>query len=169
MSRIGVAEVQRDVDDPSIGVVEQPERGVESCAGGHSRERQPLRVQAALERPRAHSALLGDQMDVGIAVGGQGGHELLHGRADVGDLRDHGAYQLYLSGHSRRFSYRWAAKLVKPIARSLGTMNVVLMLAIPVTKATLGVLFFMHVRYSSCLTWVVVPGGFAWRLVAEAI
>jgi cytochrome c oxidase subunit 4 len=47
----------------------------------------------------------------------------------------------------------------------LGPMNVVLMLAIAVTKATLVVLYFMHVRYSSRLTWVVVSGGFAWLVV----
>jgi cytochrome c oxidase subunit 4 len=47
----------------------------------------------------------------------------------------------------------------------LGPMNVVLMLAIAVTKATLVVLYFMHVRYSSRLTWVVIAGGFAWLAV----
>jgi len=47
----------------------------------------------------------------------------------------------------------------------LGPMNVVLMLAIAVTKATLVVLFFMHARYSSRLTWVVVSGGFVWLVV----
>ncbi len=47
----------------------------------------------------------------------------------------------------------------------LGPMNVVLMLAIAVTKATLVVLYFMHVRYSSRLTWVVVSGGFVWLVV----
>ncbi len=48
---------------------------------------------------------------------------------------------------------------------NLGALNVVIMLAIAVTKATLVVLYFMHVRYSSRLTWVVVSGGFAWLLV----
>lgn len=38
----------------------------------------------------------------------------------------------------------------------LGMMNNVIMLTIAVTKATLVVLFFMHVRYSSKLTWVVI-------------
>jgi cytochrome c oxidase subunit 4 len=47
----------------------------------------------------------------------------------------------------------------------LGPMNVVLMLAIAVIKATLVVLYFMHVRYSSRLTWVVVSGGFVWLAV----
>jgi cytochrome c oxidase subunit 4 len=41
----------------------------------------------------------------------------------------------------------------------LGAMNNVLMLGIAVTKATLVVLFFMHVKYSSRLTWLVVAGA----------
>jgi cytochrome c oxidase subunit 4 len=51
---------------------------------------------------------------------------------------------------------------------NLGPLNVVIMLAIAVIKATLVVLYFMHVRYSSRLTWVVVSGGFAWLLVIIA-
>jgi cytochrome c oxidase subunit 4 len=48
---------------------------------------------------------------------------------------------------------------------NLGAMNVVIMLAIAVTKATLVVLYFMHVRYSSRLTWAVVSTAFAWLVV----
>jgi cytochrome c oxidase subunit IV len=44
----------------------------------------------------------------------------------------------------------------------LGPMNTVVALAIAVTKALLVVLFFMHVRYSSTLTKLVVAGGFVW-------
>ena len=44
----------------------------------------------------------------------------------------------------------------------LGRLNTVVALAIAVFKATLVVLFFMHVRYSSRLTWVVVAGGVFW-------
>ena len=40
--------------------------------------------------------------------------------------------------------------------------NTVLALTIAVTKATLVVLYFMHVRYSSRLTWVIVTAGFFW-------
>jgi len=47
----------------------------------------------------------------------------------------------------------------------LGRMNVVIMLAIAVTKATLVILYFMHVRYSDRLTWVVVGSGFVWLLI----
>jgi cytochrome c oxidase subunit 4 len=44
----------------------------------------------------------------------------------------------------------------------LGPMNTIVALAIAVTKALLVVLFFMHVRYSTKLTKLVVAGGFVW-------
>jgi cytochrome c oxidase subunit 4 len=44
----------------------------------------------------------------------------------------------------------------------LGAMNNVIMLAFAVTKATLVVLFFMHVKYGSKLTWMVVLAGLFW-------
>ncbi len=44
----------------------------------------------------------------------------------------------------------------------LGRMSTVIMLAIAVTKATLVVLYFMHVRYSDRLTRLVVSGAFVW-------
>jgi cytochrome c oxidase subunit 4 len=44
-------------------------------------------------------------------------------------------------------------------------INTTVALAIAVTKAMLVVLYFMHVRYSSRLTWVVVAGGFLWLLI----
>ena len=47
----------------------------------------------------------------------------------------------------------------------LGPLNNVIMLAIAVTKATLVVLFFMHVKYSSKLTWLVVGGSLFFLLV----
>ena len=40
--------------------------------------------------------------------------------------------------------------------------NTVLALTIAVIKATLVVLYFMHVRYSSRLTWVIVIAGIFW-------
>ena len=47
----------------------------------------------------------------------------------------------------------------------LGVFNNVVMLLIACTKATLVVLFFMHVRWSSHLTWVVAGAGFVWLLI----
>ena len=47
----------------------------------------------------------------------------------------------------------------------LGVLNNVLMLGIAMTKALLVVLFFMHVRWSTRLTWLVVASGFFWLLI----
>ena len=46
--------------------------------------------------------------------------------------------------------------------RDLGPWNVIVAFGIAVTKATLVVLYFMHVRYSDRLTWIVVGAGFLW-------
>ena len=51
----------------------------------------------------------------------------------------------------------------------LGAMNNVLMLGIALTKALLVILFFMHVRWSSRLTWVVVASGFFWLVILFGI
>jgi cytochrome c oxidase subunit 4 len=47
----------------------------------------------------------------------------------------------------------------------LGMMNNVIMLGIAVTKATLVVLFFMHVKYGSRLTWLVVLSSVLFLLI----
>jgi cytochrome c oxidase subunit IV len=47
----------------------------------------------------------------------------------------------------------------------MGALNNVVMLGIAITKALLVVLFFMHVRWSTRLTWVVVASGFFWLLI----
>ena len=47
----------------------------------------------------------------------------------------------------------------------MGPLNNVVMLAIAGAKATLVILFFMHVRWSSRLTWVVAMAGFFWLLL----
>jgi cytochrome c oxidase subunit 4 len=44
----------------------------------------------------------------------------------------------------------------------LGPYNTVVAIVIAVTKMMLVILYFMHVRYSSRLTWAVVAGGFFW-------
>jgi len=51
----------------------------------------------------------------------------------------------------------------------MGAMNNVVMLGIAITKALLVILFFMHVRWSSRLTWVVVASGFFWLLILFGI
>jgi cytochrome c oxidase subunit 4 len=47
----------------------------------------------------------------------------------------------------------------------MGPLNNVVMLAIACTKASLVILFFMHVRWSTRLTWVVAMSGFFWLLI----
>ena len=47
----------------------------------------------------------------------------------------------------------------------LGTWALPLALVIAVTKSLLVILFFMHVRWSTRLTWVVVASGFFWLLI----
>lgn len=51
----------------------------------------------------------------------------------------------------------------------LGKMNAVVAMTIAVIKATLVVLYFMHVRYSSRLTWVFVCAGFFWLAIMVAL
>ena len=48
-------------------------------------------------------------------------------------------------------------------------MNTVVALTIAVIKATLVVLFFMHVKYSTRLTWVVAASGVVWLLIMVAL
>jgi cytochrome c oxidase subunit 4 len=47
----------------------------------------------------------------------------------------------------------------------LGRMNTVIALTIAVIKATLVILFFMHLYYGSRLTWIVLATGFFWLAV----
>lgn len=47
----------------------------------------------------------------------------------------------------------------------LGVFNTVIAMTIAVTKAVLVILYFMHVRYSSRLTWVFAGAGFCWLII----
>jgi cytochrome c oxidase subunit 4 len=51
----------------------------------------------------------------------------------------------------------------------LGAMNTVAALAIAVFKAVLVILFFMHVKYSTRLTWAVVLGSVFWLGIMLAL
>jgi cytochrome c oxidase subunit 4 len=51
----------------------------------------------------------------------------------------------------------------------LHVLNAVAALSIAVAKATLVVLYFMHVRYSHRLTWVFVGAGVFWLLILIAL
>jgi cytochrome c oxidase subunit 4 len=47
----------------------------------------------------------------------------------------------------------------------LGPLNNIVMLTVACAKALLVVLFFMHVRWSTRLTWVIAGSGFFWLLI----
>jgi cytochrome c oxidase subunit IV len=47
----------------------------------------------------------------------------------------------------------------------LGPLNIVVALGIAVAKASLVVLFFMHVKYGDRLNWVVIGSGLFWLLI----
>ena len=47
----------------------------------------------------------------------------------------------------------------------LGAFNTPIALAIAIAKATVVVLYFMHVKYSPKLTWIVVIGSVFWLAI----
>jgi len=51
----------------------------------------------------------------------------------------------------------------------LGSMNTVVAMAIAVVKATLVILWFMHVIHSPRMTWIVVIASFLWLGVMFAL
>ena len=51
----------------------------------------------------------------------------------------------------------------------MGALNNVVMLTIALTKALLVILFFMHVRWGTRLTWLVVASGFFWLLIMFSV
>lgn len=57
----------------------------------------------------------------------------------------------------------WAAFL------DLGAFNDIVAMAIAATKATLVVLYFMHVRHSTRLTKITVVAGFLWLAILVAL
>ncbi|PWT87699.1 MAG: oxidase [Blastocatellia bacterium] len=48
-------------------------------------------------------------------------------------------------------------------------LNTPIALAIAVTKATFVVLYFMHVRYSTRLVWVIVTSALFWLVILFAL
>jgi cytochrome c oxidase subunit IV len=51
----------------------------------------------------------------------------------------------------------------------LGPLNNIVMLTIACGKALLVVLYFMHVRWGTRLTWVVAGSGFFWLIILFGI
>lgn len=50
-----------------------------------------------------------------------------------------------------------------------GDLNAIAALTIAICKALLVILYFMHVRYSSRLTWVFVGAGVFWLMILIAL
>jgi cytochrome c oxidase subunit IV len=50
-----------------------------------------------------------------------------------------------------------------------GPLNVIVAMTIAVVKATLVVLYFMHVRYSSRLVWLVICAALFWMAILFAL
>ncbi len=51
----------------------------------------------------------------------------------------------------------------------LGAWGIYVAMTIAIIKALLVVLYFMHVRYGSHLTWVVAGAGFVWLIIMFGI
>ena len=51
----------------------------------------------------------------------------------------------------------------------LGDLNIYIAMTIAIIKATLVVLYFMHVRYHSKLTWIFAGAGFLWLIILFAL
>ncbi len=51
----------------------------------------------------------------------------------------------------------------------LGAFGIILALTIAIGKAVLVLLYFMHLRQSSRLTWVFAAAGFAWLMILLAL
>lgn len=50
-----------------------------------------------------------------------------------------------------------------------GPLNAVVALTIAVVKATLVILYFMHVRYSSRLIWLIISAALFWLAILFAL
>lgn len=46
-----------------------------------------------------------------------------------------------------------------------GPLNIIVAMTVAIIKAVLIILYFMHVKYSSRLTWLFAGAGFAWLLI----
>jgi cytochrome c oxidase subunit 4 len=72
----------------------------------------------------------------------------------------------------KKIYYRVAAALFVLFAMTvavayidLGGLNIYIAMSIAILKATLVVLYFMHVRYQTKLTWIFASAGFLWLII----
>ncbi len=52
---------------------------------------------------------------------------------------------------------------------NLGIFNIYIALTIAVVKALLVVMYFMHVKYNTKLTWIFAGAGFLWLIIMFAL
>ncbi len=74
------------------------------------------------------------------------------------------------------YIFRWKTKnkckqipKIKVHDHIIRALNTPVAIAIAIFKATLVVLFFMHVRYNTPLMWVFAGAGFFWLLILLAL
>lgn len=71
----------------------------------------------------------------------------------------------------KTYALIWAALMVLLLLTwgvaqiNLGPFNIVAALTIAVTKMLLVILFFMHARHSTPVTWLFIAAGFIWLLI----
>jgi cytochrome c oxidase subunit IV len=68
--------------------------------------------------------------------------------------------KIYFGVFAALIIFTWITVAISKI--DLGPLNTIAALSIAITKAVLVILFFMHVRYSTRLTKLVVVAAFLW-------
>ncbi len=51
----------------------------------------------------------------------------------------------------------------------LGPFNIYIALTIAIIKATLVIMYFMHVKYNTKITWIFAGAGFLWLIIMFAL
>ncbi len=85
-------------------------------------------------------------------------------------MTDHTAHDVHILPRSVYFGIFGALMVLTALTVGaafvdLGFLNIVVALGIAVAKATLVVLFFMHLKYSPKLTWIVLGSGLFWLAI----
>jgi hypothetical protein len=120
VGRIGVTEVERDVDDLPGRVVEHALRLCEAGPRNHPGEGQALGVQAELERARAQAYRLRDEMDVGVAVGEKRGDDRCTARPTSSTAMNRSAAMSY-GTTTMCVTTRWTPGVCSATCRAIST------------------------------------------------
>jgi cytochrome c oxidase subunit 4 len=97
-------------------------------------------------------------------------------RAHAGDLHGDEAHHIVpMSVYYRVFAALMVLLIITLAAAAVdlstvwGPLNIIIAMTIAVVKAVLVVLYFMHVRYSSRLTWFFAGAAFIWLAIMFSI